>query len=82
MGMEVECNHSKRVQCVFNHLMCCLNCLQLVLLTQCCNVIGPIGVIVSEETAQCALIHLFYFSSPLSLDSFSCNVIGHLFVML
>ena len=46
-----------------------------------CN-IGPIGVIVSEETAQCALIHLFYFSSPLPLDSFSCNVIGHLFVML
>ena len=36
IAVEVECNHSKGVQCVFNHLVL-FKCLQLVLLTQSCN---------------------------------------------
>ena len=81
IAVEVECNHSKGVQCVFNHLMCCLNVFSW-FCSHSAAIIGPIGVIVSEETARCVLICLFYCSSTLSLDSISCNVIGHLFVML
>lgn len=72
--MEVECNHSKGVQCVFNHLMCCLNVFSW-FCSHSAAIIGPIGVIVSEETARCVLICLFYCSSTLSLDSISCNVL-------
>ena len=36
IAVEVKCNHSKGVQCVFNHLVL-FKCLQLVLLTQSCN---------------------------------------------
>ena len=81
IAVEVECNHSKGVQCGFNHLMCCLNVFSW-FCSHSAAIVGPIGVIVSEETARCVLICLFYCSSTLSLDSISCNVIGHLFVML